>query len=442
MRITNNMMMNRYKRNLNNTLRQMNETSNQIATGRRFMRGSEDPVRALKALQVRRRGDALEQFHFNIEAAEVWVKDTETVISAIKNSADRAYDAFLQGRNDPLAVEDRQIIATTLRSIQDQILKDLNSQLAGKYLLGAANTKHIPFIVDDTTGHLWFNVAPSEIMRDPETGKTQIEAEHGVTGWNVFMMGQDGYDYFDEQPVYWDLTGDFQMDLGSEEFINPNALFDVRTTGLDIIGTGPDNLYNLIGRLALAFEMEDMQTIDGPIDTEMFIAAREIGPDGEEFWPFEDFLIGRYPDLTQPNPDYPHTTVVNEGEADEARIIRPEMPGHRPYLATTMTMYLEDDYSYLRAYEGAKGLAERLQEAQLNCIIELTRVGEKANYVDFLKIRNENNMDMMYEMQNKLEAMPPDEAILRFKMEDYVYKACLQMGNYIFQPSLMNFLGR
>jgi len=438
------MMMNRYKRNLNVNLRQMNDTSNQIATGRRFMRGSEDPVRALKALQVRRRGDALEQFHFNIEAAEVWVKDTESAVLAIKHSADKAFDLVLQGRNDPLAIEDRQIIATSLRTLQDQILKDLNSQLAGKYLFGGANTKSMPFIVDEITGHLWFNVAPSEIERDPETGKVQINAEHGVTGWNVFMMGQDGYEMFNEAPVYWDLTGDFQLELGTGEFINTNALFDVRTTGLDIIGTGPNNLFNLIGRLALAFEMEDMQTVDGPIDTDAFIEAREIGPDGDEFWPFEDYLIGRYPDKTQPNPDFPHTTIVNEGSPDELRMIRPEMPGHRPYLATTMTMYIdeENDYSYLRAFEGTKGLAERLQEAQLNTIIELTKVGEKSNYVEFLKRRNENNMDMMYELQNKLEAMPPDEAILRFKMQDYVYKACLQMGTYIFQPSLMNFLGR
>ncbi|MCL2099532.1 MAG: hypothetical protein FWH24_03740 [Oscillospiraceae bacterium] len=446
MRITNNIMMNRYKRNLNINLNRMNDTSNQISTGRRFMKGSEDPVRALKALQVRRHGDALEQYHFNIESAEAWVKDTESAVMALKSSTDRAFDLILQGRNDPLSIEDRQIIATALKSIQDQILKDLNTQLSGKYLLGGANTKVMPFVVDKVTGHLWYNVDPEAI--DADTG--EVNAIHGVDGWNVFEM--EHIDELEEAPIYWDLTGTFQMDELGGDIVNTTALFDIRTTGLDIIGVGPNNLYNLIGRIALAFEMEDMKAIDGPVDVELFIDEIAIGPDGEEFWPFEDFLISMYPDITQPNPDYPHTTYILSdgsiiiGTPDTPpseymeRIIRPEVPGHRPYLATTMNMFLDEDY--LMAFDGAKGLAERLQDIQVNAIIQVTKVGEKSNYLEFLQQRNENSMDQLYEMQYKLEALPPDEAILYFKMHDYVYKATLQMGAYIFQPSLMSFLGR
>ena len=444
MRITNNMMMNRYKRNLNMNLGQMNSTSNQIATGRRFMKGSEDPVRALKALQVRRRGDALEQFHFNIESAQAWIDGTEAAVMAIKQSADNAFDLVLQGRNDPLAAEDRQIIATALRSVQDQLLKDLNAQYSNKYLLGGANTKLMPFVVDQTTGHLWYNVDPDFI--DADTGA--VLAEHGVEGWNVFEL--EHISDITESPVYWDLTGTFQLDDVGGDIINNTALFDGRTTGLDIIGVGPNNLYNLIGRIALAFEMEDMRSIDGPMDTTAFLNETLLGPDGEMYSMFDDFLFSRYPDIHgDVNPVYPLTIIVGEGGPDEQSIISPEVPGHRPYHSTTMEMYREDDYAYIRAFENGihgfpdgKGLAQRLQDIQVNAIIKLTEVGEKSNYLGFLKMRNENSTDQMYELQFKLEAMEPEEAILNFKMHDYVYKACLQMGAYIFQPSLMSFLGR
>jgi len=433
------MMMNRYSKNLNNSLKQMNDTSNQIATGRRFLRGSEDPVRALKALQVRRRGEALEQFNFNIQSAEAWLTQTEVAVSAIKQTADKAVDLLIQGRNDSLAIEDRQIIATSLRSLQDQLLKDLNTQLAGKYALGGANTKTVPFVVDSATGHLWYNVFPEFI---DETGAVTAQGG-GVGGWNVFEMQSIDEFFGDETSVFWDLTGEFQMrdmDVSSilDGLVNRNTVFDIRTLGLQAIGVGPNNLYNLIGRLALAFETDDMKSVDGPVDTDALM-QNEIGPDGQDFWALEDYLISKYPNTSDPNPDFPVTQIVGT-PPNETKIVRPEMPGHRPYLSTTMQMYLEEDY--LRAFDGGDGLFKRLQDRQLNALIELTKVGEKYNYVDYLKTRNEDSMFQMEELQNRLEVMPPDEAILRFKMEDYVYKACLQMSTYIIQPSLMQFLGR
>ena len=346
MRITNGMMIKRYTQNTNSNLREMNRVSQQIASGRRFERGSEDPVRALKALQVRRGISALEQYSANIDTVDTWLRQTETAVMAIKTSADRAVDLIIQGRNDVLAPEDRMIIATSLRSIQEAVLKDLNTQMAGKYLLGGANTKETPFTVDDTTGHLLFN------------GESVFDAAK--------FEDLDGM----QHPVYVDLTGEFKYkDASLDEFVDKGAVFNMYTTGIEIIGVGPNNLYNLIGRIADAFESEyktgenRMADIDGPIT----------------------------------------------GDSD---------------------------------YDGEFGLFKRLQEKQHETVIELVKVGEKANFAAYLKDRTENNLYESQVMQNKLEMIPADEAILNYKLQDYIYKACLQMSTYIFQPSLIDYLGR
>jgi hypothetical protein len=112
------------------------------------------------------------------------------------------------------------------------------------------------------------------------------------------------------------------------------------------------------------------------------------------------------------------------------------MPGNRPYSETVSPFY---DEEYLTAYEGL-GLSKRLENAQLRCLLGVVQVGEKSNFVTYLKTRNEDNMFQAQELQNRLEAIPPDEAILNFKMEDYVYKACLQMSSYIVQPGLMTYI--
>ena len=456
MRVTNGMMISRYERNLAMNKARMSHSSDQISTGRRFMRGSEDPVRALKALQTRRRLDALEQFHFNIEMAETWLADTERACMAIKASIDRAFDLVLQGRNDTLSADDRMIIATALRSIQAQVLHDLNTQLSGKFIFGNANTKQPPFVVCDASGHLWFNVAANVIehARDQDTGLLDLrDALHGVDGWNVFMMGLDDHEHFNESNVYWDLTGQFHMDEFQDFVINPTALFNVRTTGLDIIGTGPNNVFNLIGRIAMAFEMEDMASIDGPHYPQRIVDDWRSGPDGL-FWVFEDYLISRWPDRTDPNPEFGirFNLDPNDPNFNEYTVI-PEVPGWRPYLSSTMSdRYTED---YLMAFgrmtnidggpddrQFTMGLGQRLQAAQQRALLEITRIGEQSNFVEFLKHRNEDNTYQMQVMQITLETIPPEEAIMWFKMHDFIYKATLQMSSIIFQPGLMSFLHR
>ena len=381
MRITNGMMMRKYGKNLNINLGRMNETSTQIESGRRFQRGSQDPVRALKSLQIRRNLSALEQYGSNIDVADSWLANTEAAVSAIKNHADKAVDLILQGRNDTLAPEDRMIIATALRHTQEALLKDLNSQSSYRYLLGGANTKEVPFTVDKTTGHLLFNGEDVFEMGMPESGGT------------FTTYKKDEHDFESLQTkVYSDLTGEFKL-KNSGEIVDLSTVFDMFTPGIAIIGVGPNNLYNLIGRIAFSFEseykMESVTLTDGM--------------------------------------DY----LVNAGKDRMKEIDGP--------ITSDDEIGLDSPYS---GYVGGDGLFKRLQDAQLNALISLVQVGEKSNFVNFLKNRNEDYIYQAEAIQNKLEVMPPDEAIMLFKMQDYVYKACLQMGTYIFQPSLMDYIKR
>ena len=369
MRITSGMMMRKYGKNLNVNLGRMNKSSAQIESGRRFHKASEDPVRALKALQVRRNLNQLDQYSSNIDTVSSWLDQTEVAVSAIKAHADKAVDLLIQGRNDTMAPEDRRIIATSLRSIQEALLKDLNSMNSNQYLLGGANTKIVPFTTD-ADGHLMFNGESVYEMGLPESGEK-------FTSYNPEEHEFESM----ETKVFVDLTGEFQLtnydDPIEDALVDKSTVFNMHMTGLNVIGVGPNNLYDLLGRLIYAFESESepngiirMNEVDGPITD-------------------------------------------------------------------------DDDVDFDGAYvsgEDGHGLFQRLQDAQLNALISLVNVGEKANFINYLKERNEEYIYQAEVMMNKLESMPPDEAIMNFKMEDYVYKACLQMGSYIFQPSLMDYI--
>jgi len=414
-------MMKKYGGNLNRNLGRMNNTSQQIESGRRFKKASEDPVRALKALQVRRNLSALNQYTMNIDTADSWLTQTEVVVSAIKSHADKAVDLILQGRNDTMAAEDRKIIATSLKNVQEALLKDLNSQVAGRYLMGGANTKEVPFRVHqgaedpfdpdpEQAGQLLFNTENVFQIRLPESS----------IGFTTY--GEGDFESL-ESKVYVDLTGEFQLNEFGE-LIDKSTVFDMFTPGVAAIGVGPNNLYNLIGRIIFAFESEYQQkdvTIENALnpitgdysDLEFRVYSGTIrmhdidGPIMDEL----DYLL-----------DIVNDPTVSQEERDRAQY----------------------EYNLFggESYLGGSGLFQRLQEAQLNALISLVNVGERCNFVNYLKERNEEYVFQAEVLQNKLEGIPPDEAIMHFKMQDYVYKACLQMGTYIFQPTLMDYIKR
>ena len=420
-RITSSMMLRRYGSNIGMNTKRLDERSLQVSTFRKYQRGSEDPMSALKAMQVRRNLAEMNQVTKNLEAADHWIKQTETAAMAIKDCVDRAVLLTIQGRNDTLSEEDRLIIAHQLKSIQSELLQTVNTQVAGKYLFGNANTKgwkddwdelseaiKPPFTVilgyEGEFGELnemrpgresvieninpdldpfdpstwWYDKIVYVI--DPDTNDL-VESEYPVREplWiyteemPLFYNNLNLYDennvseiYSSIRPIYFDLGLGLRLDEDGVPV--RHTVFDVSVPGVEFIGYGKDNIYNLIGELADAFKDNNMEAIDGYI--------REVD-----------------------------TTIE----------------------------YVDENN--MRA-----GIFRRLQNAQLSALIGITTLGEKSNFVEYLLDRNEDSIFLSEEMQNKLEIIQPDRAIMDFKMQEVVYQACLQMGNYILQPSLMSYL--
>lgn len=83
MRITNSMMLNTNKSNINANKLTMDTLSTQLATQKKIQKPSEDPIVAIRSLRLRKSVSELEQYYEkNIEDAQSWLEVTE---SSIKN---------------------------------------------------------------------------------------------------------------------------------------------------------------------------------------------------------------------------------------------------------------------------------------------------------------------------------------------------------------------
>jgi flagellar hook-associated protein 3 FlgL len=221
MRITNNMVSNSYLKNLNMNLTSVDKYQNQLSTGKRLTRLSDDPVGILSSMQIRVRLNRLEQYQKNVDTAGDWLTQTESSLKELDSILQTAYERAVQASTDTLEETDRLAIAEELKQLRDQVLAVGNTKVTNKYIFGGYNTSTEPFSLG-ATGNILYNGLDVSV----DTPQLQAEAEQNIS----FEIGYD-------------------MNM------------EVFTNGLQLLGSGDSNIYNLINGMCEALESGNTQDI-------------------------------------------------------------------------------------------------------------------------------------------------------------------------------------
>ena len=210
MRVTNSMMISQLMKNLNRNLKRMENHQYQLATGKKIVRPSQDPVGITRSLQARTELSKIEQYIKNVEDAKAWLVEAETALDEINSLIVRAYELTVDAANDSKTPEDRQAIAKEIDQLMKQLLEAANSSYAGRSVFGGYNTAEKPFEVREIDGQMFLLYNGEEIanLSDP-----------------------------DSQP-------DVNVVLEKIEFeVGAGVKMDIATPGPEVLGTGNDNLY-------------------------------------------------------------------------------------------------------------------------------------------------------------------------------------------------------
>lgn len=141
MRVTNQMISNNSLRNLQTSTRRVDTLTQQLTTGQKIQRASEDPVVAVRALKLRNTVSQLEQYkEKNIKDANSWMELTENSITSISNYIEYMSGYCTQGSTDSFNNNDRSSIAETIRSYKDMIYSEGNATYAGRYIFSGYKT--------------------------------------------------------------------------------------------------------------------------------------------------------------------------------------------------------------------------------------------------------------------------------------------------------------
>ena len=135
MRITTNQIYDQNVRSIMNNQTELSKTQEQLASGKRIIAPSDDPVGAAKVLRLTEEVDELTQFQRNNDLVKGSLEQQEAVLTNITNSINRARTLVVQSGNGILADPDKRAIGAELEQIKLEVLDLMNTQDAdGNYL--------------------------------------------------------------------------------------------------------------------------------------------------------------------------------------------------------------------------------------------------------------------------------------------------------------------
>ncbi|TCS83320.1 flagellar hook-associated protein FlgL [Tepidibacillus fermentans] len=172
MRVTQGMLNNQLLRNLNTNLSRLEVLQNQMATGKRINKPSDDPVGLSFALRYRSELVSNEQYQRNVDSATSWLEYTDKLISETNDVLQRARELAVQGANGTNSDESMEALAMEVEQLYEQLVNIGNSQFNGKYVFNGQKTDQPPY-----------DMATAKLLgtADPDTGKILFEIGTGIT---------------------------------------------------------------------------------------------------------------------------------------------------------------------------------------------------------------------------------------------------------------------
>ncbi len=124
----------------------MSKLQEQITTGKKINRPSDDPAGTRKILSLRSDGLRLDQYASNIQTATSALNHNESNLNTIANALQRITELSIQGVSGTAGQETRNINAGEINQLLETILQSANSKRLGSYVFAGTETTTQPFV--------------------------------------------------------------------------------------------------------------------------------------------------------------------------------------------------------------------------------------------------------------------------------------------------------
>lgn len=152
----------------------------QLASGKRINRPSDDPLGAETVIRLKTSQVEIEQFQRNAGLASDALQAADVAVETYQRYLDRAQALLTQGASDTISATAKDVLATELEGLQQQIRNLANTRNHDSYLFGGTRQDVPPF---DSSGNPAAAAAGTPLIQiEPQAEPIVI----GVTAEEVF----------------------------------------------------------------------------------------------------------------------------------------------------------------------------------------------------------------------------------------------------------------
>ncbi|HYF93334.1 MAG TPA: flagellin [Symbiobacteriaceae bacterium] len=176
MRVTQQMMAGNMLANINQLRARQSSLSDQISSGDRITRVSEDVTAGTEVMRIQHKTQSLKQWRSNLSDAKSWVYATEAKLGDLADILVQAKDLALDASNGTVSDETRKSLAPAAENLLTDLMNALNEKEPNGFLFGGFQTQQQTdpvtgdrldaFTLDDVTGQVTYNGDSGVMQRE------------------------------------------------------------------------------------------------------------------------------------------------------------------------------------------------------------------------------------------------------------------------------------
>ncbi|ADH98548.1 flagellar hook-associated protein 3 [[Bacillus] selenitireducens MLS10] len=144
MRVTQSMMASSSLRHLHQSYQSLTNLQDQLATGKKITRASQDPVIAMNGMRYRTQVAETDQFKRNLSEVYNWMDTSDATLDQGTQALHRVRELTVQASNDSYDSGQRANIAKEVDQLLEQLLSISNTKNNNKYIFNGTNTTNAP----------------------------------------------------------------------------------------------------------------------------------------------------------------------------------------------------------------------------------------------------------------------------------------------------------
>lgn len=134
---------------ISNNYERFAEIQDQINTGKKITRPSQDPVIAMKGMRYRSEVVEVEQFQRNLGEAFSWMDQADAALDETTQVLHRIKELTIQGSNETYTPDQRADVAKEVKELQGHLEALANTKVSNKYIFNGTDINRKPVDVEN-----------------------------------------------------------------------------------------------------------------------------------------------------------------------------------------------------------------------------------------------------------------------------------------------------